>query len=189
MSKIAAITVHGRFQPPLHVNHWAYVGQGFELADHVEVLITNPFQNEAFDAAASWRNEPESNPFSYDERIRMFAQFFTAMGIDKERYAFRPFNIKDDAAFVELDPAVPNLVNVYSEWSAKKVESFKEHGLQVIKLEQAKSRPVSGTLIREIIKNNTDRTELPSSLVEAGFMPEAVPGLMSVLAERDQKAE
>lgn len=180
------ITVHGRFQPPLHVNHWAYIEQGFARAEHVTVLITNPFLNEDFEATASWRNDPMNNPFSYDERIAMFGDFFTAMGIEQERYTFKPFNIKDDAAFAELSPNVPNLVNVYSEWSAKKVEAFSRHGLEVIQLNMPKSKPVSGTIIREIIAKNTDLSVLPDRLVKAGFMPQAIPGLLAVLAKRSK---
>lgn len=183
--RIPAITIHGRFQPPLHVNHWAYAKQGFERADHVTLLITNPFQDEGFDAAASWRSDPENNPFSFEERAEMFRKFFTAMGIPAERYDIRPFNIKDDAAFAELDPSVPNLVNVYSEWSAKKVAAFQDHGLQVIRLDQPKSKPVSGTRIREIIKaSNGNRTALKAQLLEEGFMPEAIPGLFEVMDKK-----
>src|ERR1700691_2674568 len=114
------ITVHGRFQPPLHINHWEYIRQGFERAEHVTLLVTNPFNNEVFDSSASWRSDPANNPFTFDERLLMFHVFFKAMGIDDGRYFIRPFNIKDPAAFATLDPVVPNLVNVYSEWSANK---------------------------------------------------------------------
>jgi nicotinamide mononucleotide adenylyltransferase len=186
--KIPEITVHGRFQPPLHINHWNYIKEAFTRAEHVTILITNPFQNETFEETASWRSDPENNPFSYDERVEMFQKFFTNMNIAAERYDFRPFNIKDDAAFLELDKSVPNLVNVYSEWSAKKVEQFEKHGLKVIQLAQAKTVPVSGTLIREIIKNNTNRAELPELLVGGGgFMPQAVQGLLDILARHDEK--
>jgi len=188
MSKIPEITVHGRFQPPLHINHWQYIKSGFDLANHVEVLITNPFQDEGYDAAASWRNDPANNPFSYEERIWMFGQFFTRMGISPEKYGFRPFNIKEDSSFAELNPKLPNLVNVYSEWSAKKVEAFESHGLSVIRLDQPKSRPVSGTLIRQIIFEDSDRAQLPNRLIDAGFMPEAVPGLLEVLDKRETKS-
>jgi nicotinamide mononucleotide adenylyltransferase len=187
MKTLPKVTVHGRFQPPLHVNHWNYIKQGFERADHVTVLITNPFLNEAFEKTASWRNDPASNPFSYDERVEMFKKFFENVGIASARYAFSPFNIKDDAEFAKLDKAVPNLVNVYSEWSAKKVEQFEKNGLEVIKLEQPKTVQVSGTLIREIIKENDDLSKLPDLLVAAGFMPEAVDGLMEILEKRRVK--
>lgn len=184
MTQIPEVTVHGRFQPPLHVNHWEYVKVGFEIARHVTILITNPFQDESFEATASWRNDPVNNPFTYEERTEMFNQFFSAIGIDSYRYTFKPFNIKKDAAFAELNMNVPNLVNVYSEWSEKKVDTFENHGLKVIRLEQPKSKPVSGTLIREIIQNTEDISELPRLLNAAGFMQQAVQGLIEVLSAR-----
>ncbi len=179
--KLPKIAVHGRFQPPLHINHWAYIQEAFERADQVQILITNPFQDEAFEATASWRNDPLNNPFSYSQRVEMFKQFFQAVKINSDRYDFSPFNIKDDQAFSHLDQKVPNLVNIYSEWSAKKADLFRKHGLEVIALEKAKSIPASGTLIRSIIKNNPDLDSLESKLIEAGFMPEAVPGLLTYL--------
>jgi len=179
------ITVHGRFQPPLHVNHWMYVAKGFEQAEHVSVLITNPFHDEGYEETASWRNKAENNPFTYAERIQMFAQFFTRMGIEPRAFDFRPFNIKDDLAFDKLDPEVPNLVNVYSEWSAKKVELFEDHGLRVIRLENPETSPVSGTAIRDIITATENIEQLPPLLADAGFMPQAIPGLLEVLASRN----
>lgn len=183
--KIPAITVHGRFQPPIHINHWNYIKQGFDRADHVTLLITNPFQDEAFDAAASWRNDPENNPFSFDERKYMFEMLLTNLGIDKSRYDIKPFNIKDPESFKDLDPDVPNLVNVYSEWSDKKDATFKEHGLKTIRLEMPKTVQVSGTLLRKIIKEHQGSdAELADKLVEAGLIKEAVPGLLKVMADR-----
>jgi len=188
MTKIPKVTVHGRFQPPLHVNHWEYIKRGFDRAEHVILLITNPFNDELFETTASWRSDPTNNPFTYEERVEMFTKFFTAMGIDKKRYNFRPFNIKDSASFADLDPKVPNLVNVYSEWSEKKLDSFREHELSVVELRQPKSCPVSGTLIREIIKQYSSEPEkLKTKLLDAGFMPEAIPGLLSVLKAKHNK--
>ena len=183
MNKIPEITVHGRFQPPLHVNHWNYINEGFNQAEHVTILITNPYHDEIFEETAAWRNDPDSNPFTYDERVYMFGQFFTFMGISKDRYDFQPFNIKNDTAFGRLDKSVPNLVNIYSDWSSKKVALFREHGLPVIALKQASQKPVSGTMIRSIIKG-TKPLELKQGLETAGFMPQAIPGLISVLETR-----
>ncbi len=187
---LPAITVHGRFQPPVHVNHWRYISEGFQRADHVNILITNPFNDESYDAAASWRNDPANNPFTFDERVFMFRALLSAKGINASCYTITPFNIKDPASFKSLNPTVPNLVNVYSEWSAKKVELFAEHGLQVIRLDMPKEVPVSGTQLREIIaahKGTGD--ELGTKLVVAGFLPEAVPGLLTVLERRSRAGQ
>jgi len=186
IAQIPAITVHGRFQPPIHVNHWNYIKEGFARAEHVTLLITNPFQDEAYDAAASWRNDPENNPFTYNERKYMFETLLGNLGIAKSRYDIRPFNIKDPGSFKELDPGVPNLVNVYSEWSEKKDALFQEHGLQTIRLEMPKSVPVSGTLLRKILLDSQDPPEiLGHTLVAAGLIKEALPGLLTILRAKN----
>lgn len=187
--QLPEITVHGRFQPPIHVNHWNYIKEGFARAKHVTLLITNPFQDESFDAAASWRSDPSNNPFSYQERVVMFRALFTNLGIDPARYTIKPFNIKDSCSFDELDPNVPNLVNVYSEWSAKKDEQFKQHGLKTVRLEMPKAVPVSGTLLREILAKPLPESRLGEELVSAGLLPEALPGLLSVLQKRKVEYE
>jgi len=185
IQQLPAITVHGRFQPPIHVNHWSYIQEGFARAEHVTLLITNPFQDEAYDAAAAWRNDPENNPFSYDERSFMFEMLLGNLGIERSRYDIKPFNIKDPESFKDLDSAVPNLVNVYSEWSEKKNALFLEQRLQTIRLEQPKSVPVSGTLLREILSSSQDPLdELRRKLVTAGLIKEAWPGLRAVLEAR-----
>ena len=183
MHRYTEVTVHGRFQPPLHVNHWNYIKHGFDIADHVTILITNPFHDESYEETASWRSDPENNPFTYDHRVQLFEKFFKEKSIPSDRFDFRPFNIQDPVAFAELDPSTPNIVNVYSDWSAKKVELFKEHNLEVIQLNQEKSQPVSGTLIRQIIKEHgNDPMILEMKLLKAGFMPEAIPGLLDFLS-------
>lgn len=184
------ITVHGRFQPPIHVNHWQYIEQGFSRAEHVTLLITNPFQDEAFDAAASWRSSPSNNPFTYEERVFMFNSLFTNLGIDRSRYTIKPFNIKDPESFNTLNPATPNLVNVYSEWSEKKDAQFKEHGLETIRLEMPKTIPVSGTILRSILEKpyQSDET-LGQELVEAGLLREALPGLLAVMKRKRESHE
>lgn len=173
---IPEITVHGRFQPPVHVNHWAYIRTGFDKAQHVTLLIMNPFNDEAYDSAASWRNDPSNNPFSFEERSFLFRRLFRAMGIGAERYSIRPFNIKDPASFRELDPAVPNLVDL-----------FAEHKLLVVRLHQAKLVPVSGTILRQTIRDHQGpEPELSEKLVTAGFMPQAVPGLLTLLRTKNR---
>lgn len=182
------VTVHGRFQPPVHINHWNYIKEGFRLGNKVRILITNPYpvdSPETADDSASWRTKADSNPFTYDERVFMFARFLTAMGIKEKRYSIEPFNINESESFSVLNKQSPNVVNVYSEWSQKKVHKFRDMGLTVIQLDQPKATDVSGTIIRQIINKYEDRPmQLSAKLIEAGFMPEAVPGLLEVLRKR-----
>lgn len=185
MQKTSTITVHGRFQPPLHKNHWAYIKHAFELADHVQILITNPYQNEAVVSENPERNSLERNPFTYEERMDMFTAFFENMNIDRSRYSFKPFLITDLNEWKKvLDPNVPNLVNVYGPWSEKKYATFKELGYRVIRTDNPRLDEVSGTHIREILKQNLSRIEMEQALLAAGFMPEALEGLFKILSTK-----
>lgn len=187
VQSLPAITVHGRFQPPIHINHWEYIKEGFDRAIHVTLLITNPFQDESDEAAAPWRNEAVNNPFSFEERKFMFETLLTNLGIDQSRYDIEPFNIKDPASFEKLNPAVPNLVNVYSEWSEKKDALFQQYGLKTIRLEKPKSVPVSGTLLRQIlVDNHATLKEVGENLIAAGLIKEALPGLLTVIRNRGE---
>jgi nicotinamide mononucleotide adenylyltransferase len=188
MSRIPAVTIHGRFQPVLHTNHWDYVELGFDTADHVTILITNPFNDEAFESTAVWRNDPSSNPFTFDERKYMFEKFFEAKGISKDKYDIVPFNITDPASFKKLDKDVPNLVSVYSDWSTRKVALFEDNGLKVIANKQERPRMASGTNLREVIREWTGSLDdLSKELITSGLLTEAAPALIEVLKERTQK--
>lgn len=179
--KYPAVTVHGRFQPPLHINHWNYISRAFELADKVIILITNPNLDESSVGEASHRNKPENNPFTYGQRIQIFESFFDAMGIPRSRYEFRPFVITDERAWDGLPKGVPNLVNTYGGWSDAKLEAFKNHGLEVIHLQLPKVKEISGSIVREIIREEIPPEEKKRKLIEAGYMKEAIPGLFEVL--------
>jgi nicotinamide mononucleotide adenylyltransferase len=186
--KIPLVTVHGRFQPPLHVNHFDYISHGFDIAEKVRILITNPDLKESSVVEASHRNKSENNPFTYDERVEMFGSFFDEYGIPESRYEFKPFDITDEAVWsLVLDKHIPNLINTYgSPWSAKKLELFNERGYPVIHLNNAKKMDVSGTKLREVIFSSLSNEEKKKELISIGYMKEAIPGLFKVL-EKSKK--
>lgn len=180
--KIPLITVHGRFQPPLHINHWNYISNAFRIADRVTILITNPDLKESAVRESVSRNKPENNPFTYEERVKIFESFFDTAGIPREKYKFKPFNITDEKSWNDvLDKEVPNLINTYGEWSNAKLEKFRKLGYKVVHSSIPKGKEVSGTLIREILKENISTEEKKIKLIEAGYMPEAIDGLFNVL--------
>lgn len=180
------LTVHGRFQPPLHINHWNYISKAFETAEKVIILITNPHLEETPVPEAEHRNKRENNPFTYEQRVEIFRSFFDIMGISKDRYELRPFDITDENTLDRLDKDVPNLVNVYSNWSKAKLEKFQSKGLETIKLEIPKVPEISGTKIRTIILKNIGSEEKVEELIGAGYMKEAIPGLLRVLGYNGQ---
>lgn len=183
-AKLPNITVHGRFQPPLHVNHRNYVMDAFSRADRVTILITNPYRNETTVKEADHRNAQENNPFTYEERVSVFKKYFNAIGLEKSTYEFKPFDITDESNWDKvLDMSVPNLVNVYGAWSETKWRKLTEKGYQVIRTDNQKEVPVSGTLIRSIINEDIPLDEKKKKLVSSGYVPEAIDGLFEVIVE------
>ena len=56
-----------------------------------------------------------------------------------------------------------------------------------MQIENPQISPVSGTIIRRIMADPKCWKQLPGQLIEAGFMPQAVPGLLEVLASRKKQ--
>ncbi len=180
--KLDKVTVHGRFQPPLHINHWNYIFPAFEIAKKVIVLITNPDLDETDVEETNHRNKKESNPFTYGQRVKIFKSFFEKTGIVKSRYQFRPFNITSEKSWAKvLDKDVPNLVNTYGPGSRAKLKKFQDLGYQVIHSSKNKAIDISGTKIRKILNLPLSPQQKKAKLIAAGFMPEATEGLFRVL--------
>ena len=179
------LAVHGRFQPPLHVNHWNYIRYAFDSAAKVSLYITNPYLNESSRSEASWRNTAESNPFTFEERAMLFGKCFQKLGIVEDRYEILPLNVTDDAEIARLPTDVPMIVNVYSEWSQAKAKKFKAAGKPVILLAQPRLHEYSGTKLREQIAAYQNEPEvLQTALLQGGLLPEAVCGLLELVQSK-----
>ena len=181
------VVVHGRFQPPLHINHFTYINNAFCIGEHVKILITNPMANEKETNIAPHRSKSENNPFTYDERIKIFRAFLNARKILPSRYSFAPFDITDDEAWDKLDKNDVYLVNTYSPWSEKKFAKFSKKGFKVIHSTIRRKEDISGTLIRSILKKKISMNEKKKEFIRAGYMPEAIEGLLCVVAAREKK--
>lgn len=154
----------------------------FGRADKVTILITNPQLNENAVVEASHRNVKENNPFTYEERVDIFKKFFNTIGIEKSRYEFKPFDITNEETWGEvLDKEVPNLVNVYGAWSEAKWRKLQEKGYKVIRTDNPKEVPVSGTLIRSILNEDISLDEKKEKLIAAGYVSEAIEGLFDIV--------
>ncbi|MCD4693863.1 hypothetical protein K8R62_00715 [bacterium] len=174
------ITVHGRFQPPLHKNHYNYVTNAFKIADKVQILITNPLLSDGNCKEALHRNSKENNPFTYKDRVDIFKKFFDKINMPESRYNFTPFEITKDKTWNNLDRDTPNLVNTYSEWSCTKIEKFKKLDFIVIHSSIPRARDISGSKIRIILRENVSYKIKKKKLIDAGYIAEAIDGLFEV---------
>jgi len=167
----------------LHVNHWKYISTAFGLAKKVKILITNPNRSAKATSKALHRGALENNPLTYSQRVRIFKAFFKNIGIPASRYEFARFDIRDKKVWKKvLNKKIPNLINTYgSPWSKQKLKDFKASGFPVIQSGFLKTKPISGTEIRKILKSSLSPKEKKKQLIKAGFMPEAINGLFKTL--------
>ncbi len=65
-----------------------------------------------------------------------------------------------------------------------KAQTFEGEGLQVVRLSMLPVNNVSGSHIRECINKSSSTDELAQNLRRAGFMPQAISGLIRTLEMR-----
>ena len=87
--------IHGRFQP-FHNGHLEYMRGAADRSDELWVGITNPdparIRPEASDPA---RHLPESNPYTYDERLLMVKAAAGDLGLDAASVHVIPFPVNE----------------------------------------------------------------------------------------------
>src|SRR5205085_4879358 len=87
--------IHGRFQP-FHNGHLEYLRGAAERSDEVFVGITNPDPARIKPEPADPRRHlPESNPYSYVERLLMVEAAAADAGIEAERLHVVPFPVNE----------------------------------------------------------------------------------------------
>ncbi len=85
--------VHGRFQP-FHNGHLEYLRAARDLCDTLIVGITNPDPTVILEEPTSeHRHLPESNPYTYFERLLMVREVLRDEGVPDERWIIIPFPV------------------------------------------------------------------------------------------------
>src|SRR4029079_19569485 len=74
--------IHGRFQP-FHNGHLEYMRGAADRSDELWIGITNPDPARILPESSSpLRHLPESNPYTYDERLLMVKAAAGDLGLD-----------------------------------------------------------------------------------------------------------
>lgn len=157
--------IHGRFQP-FHRGHLEYMRGAAERCDELFVGITNPdpahVKPEAADPA---RHLPESNPWSYSERLLMVKAAAADAGLDLAALHVIPFPVNEPDLWSAYVPAgVTQYLRVFSDWGGEKLERLRAAGYEVVVLDQGAEKEVSGSQVREALRSGADW----ESLVPAG---------------------
>jgi cytidyltransferase-like protein len=154
---IARGMIHGRFQP-FHLGHLEYLKGAAERSEEVFVGITNPDRERIKpEASDPLRHLPESNPYTYAERLLMVKAAAADAGIEAERVHVIPFPVNEP----ELWPAyVPEgavqFIRLFSDWGGTKLDRLRAAGYEVVVLDEGAEKEVSGAEVREALRRDGD---------------------------------
>jgi nicotinamide-nucleotide adenylyltransferase len=146
--------IHGRFQP-FHNGHLEYLRGAAARADEVFVGITNPdptrIKEEPSDPI---RHLPESNPFTYVERLLMIEAVAEDEGI---RAHVIPFPVNEPELWSAYIPAeVTQYLRLFSEWGGTKLDRMREAGYEVVVLDEGADKEISGADVRAALRAGED---------------------------------
>ncbi|MBA3734476.1 MAG: adenylyltransferase/cytidyltransferase family protein [Actinobacteria bacterium] len=143
--------IHGRFQP-FHNGHLEYLRGAAERSDEVFVGITNPDpQRIKEEPTDPLRHLPESNPFTYVERLLMIEAVAQDEGIHAHVI---PFPVNEPELWnAYVPPRLTQYLRLFSEWGGTKLERLREAGYEVVILDQGMEKQISGTDVRAALRS------------------------------------
>jgi len=146
--------IHGRFQP-FHNGHLEYLRGAAARSDHVFVGITNPDPRRVREEPSDpLRHLPESNPFTYTERLLMLEAVAEDEGV---RVSVIPFPVNEPELWRAYVPeGVTQYLRLFSEWGGTKLERMRDAGYEVVILDEGVEKEISGRDVREAISDGGD---------------------------------
>ena len=167
--------IHGRFQP-FHLGHLEYLKGAAERSDEVFVGITNPDPSQVRpEESDPLRHLPESNPYSYVERMLMVKAAAADAGIEHERLHVIPFPVNTPElwdAYVPRD--VVQYIRLFSDWGGTKLDRLRAAGYDVVVLDEGAEKELSGADVRAAIRDGLD------------WEPLVPPGVAGVIRQLDR---
>jgi nicotinamide-nucleotide adenylyltransferase len=149
--------IHGRFQP-FHNGHLAYLSGAAERCDELFVGITNPDPTRVKpEASDPLRHLPESNPWSYVDRLLMVKAAADDLGLDLRRLHVIPFPVNEPELWPAYVPeGVTQFLRLFSGWGGEKLERLRAAGFEVVVLDEGVEKEVSGSQVREALRAGGD---------------------------------
>jgi cytidyltransferase-like protein len=142
--------IHGRFQP-FHNGHLEYLRGAAARSERVFVGITNPdpwrIKEEPTDPL---RHLPESNPFTYTERLLMVESVAADEGIPVHVI---PFPVNEPELWPAYVPdGITQYLRLFSEWGGTKLDRLRDAGYDVVVLDEGVEKGISGADVREAMR-------------------------------------
>ena len=146
--------IHGRFQP-FHNGHLEYLRGAAARSDEVWVGITNPDPTRVKEEPSDpLRHLPESNPWSYAERLLMVEEVARDEGIVVRVI---PFPVNEPELWPAYVPdGVTQYLRLFSEWGGTKRERLRAAGYGVVVLDEGVEKGVSGADVRAALRDGGD---------------------------------
>jgi cytidyltransferase-like protein len=153
--------IHGRFQP-FHLGHLEYLRGAAERSDEIWIGITNPdparIKPEESDPL---RHLPESNPYSYAERLLMAKAAAFDLGLDPATVHVIPFPVNEPELWPAYVPrGVTQYLRLFSAWGGTKLERLREAGYDVVVLDEGTEKEISGVEVRKALREGGDWASL-----------------------------
>jgi nicotinamide-nucleotide adenylyltransferase len=142
--------IHGRFQP-FHNGHLEYLRGAAARSAEVFVGVTNPDPARVKEEASDpFRHLPESNPFTYVERLLMIE----AVAEDEDiRAHVIPFPVNEPELWPAYVPrGVTQYLRLFSEWGGTKLERMRDAGYDVVILDEGFDKEISGADVRAAMR-------------------------------------
>jgi cytidyltransferase-like protein len=162
-------SVHGRFQP-LHNGHLEYIEAALEQCDFLFVGITQFVLHKLVQVqsqAAVHRAQPDSNPLTYFERLRIVDAVMSSIDVGRDRYSVLPFPIEEPSELHEFLPtSVPVFTTTYDAWNRDKIDTLEGCGYRVINLWTRSEKAVIGHEIRTLMRSGSEawRDSVPKAV-------------------------
>ena len=147
---MAAGMIHGRFQP-FHNGHLEYLRGAAARCDAVFVGITNPDPRRVREEPSDpLRHLPESNPFTYTERLLMIEAVAEEEGL---RVHVIPFPVNEPELWRAYVPdGVTQYLRLFSAWGGEKRERLTDAGYEVVVLDEGAEKEISGREVRQALR-------------------------------------
>jgi len=149
--------IHGRFQP-FHLGHLEYLRGAAAHCEELFVGITNPDPERIRpEASDPLRHLPESNPFTYVERLLMVKAAAQDARIDLARLHVIPFPVNEPElwrAYVPDD--VVQFIRLFSDWGGTKLERLRDAGYEAVVLDEGAAKEISGADVRAALREGAD---------------------------------
>jgi cytidyltransferase-like protein len=143
--------IHGRFQP-FHNGHLEYLRGAASRSDEIFVGVTNPDPERVKEEASDpLRHLPESNPFTYVERLLMIEAVAEDEGM---RAHVIPFPVNEPELWpAYVPPGVTQYLRLFSDWGGTKLERMREAGYEVVVLDEGARKEISGSDVRAALRS------------------------------------